>query len=162
MNTLDQEIEQFRRSEDGRIIQGAAHTSQILNHKVRNKYVIKTFTALRKLNFDYDSIACSGVSGSLIVPQVAELLNKNIILVRKTLEKTYSEFLIEGVAPTRYIIVDDLICSGNTVKHILRSIKEEHPRAICMGVYTYMKDECAYRINPKLCRGDLGIDYLNP
>lgn len=161
MNTLDQEIEQFRRSEDGRIIQGAAHTSRILNHKVRNKYVIQTFTALRKLNFDFDSIACSGISGFLMVPQVAELLNKNIVIVRKTVEDTYSEFLIEGVAPTRYIIVDDLICSGNTVKHILKTIKEEHPRAVCMGVYSYMKEECAYRNVPKLCRRDLGIDYLN-
>lgn len=160
MNTLDQEIEQFRRSHDGRIIQGASHTCRILNNRVRNKYVIQSFTELRKLNLDFDSIACSGFSGAMIVPQIAELMNKNIILVRKTVEKTYSEFVIEGVAPSRYIIVDDLICSGSTVKHIIRSIKDEHPRAICMGVYTYMKEECAYRNNPKFCRIHLGIDYL--
>lgn len=160
MNTLDQEIEQFRRSSDGRIIQGAAHTSRILNHKVRNKYVIQTFSDLRKLQFGFDSIACSGTSGIMIVPQVAELLDKNIVLVRKDLNQTYSEFIVEGVAPERYIIVDDLICSGSTVKHILRSIKEEHPRALCMGVYSYMKDECAYRNAPKLCYRDLKINYL--
>lgn len=160
MTTLNQEIEQFRLTPNGQIIQGASHTCRVLNHRVRNKYVIQTFCDLRKSDAIFDAIACTGTSGLMIVPQVAELLDKHICIVRNT-EDCYSEFPVEGVCPHRYIIVDDLICSGNTVKRIIKAMKDQYPRAICSGVYTYIKDECAYRQNPKLCERDLRIPYLS-
>lgn len=156
MNTL----ENFRLTENGQIIQGASHTCRVLNHRARNKYLIQTLCDLRKLDVIFDSIACSGTSGLMIVPPLAELMEKNICVVRNTSD-CYSEFMVEGVAPYRYIIVDDLICSGNTVKRIINAIKEECPRAICVGVYCYIKEECSYRSHPKLCERDLGIPYLN-
>jgi hypothetical protein len=99
----------------------------------------------------------------MVVPQIAELLNKNIVVVRKG-ERCYSEFRTEGVAPFRYIILDDLICSGSTVKHIKRVLKDEYSRSSCVGVYCYLPSECAYRNNEegsKLCQRDLGIPMLN-
>ena len=32
--------------------------------------------------------------------------------------------------------------------------------AECVGVYSYMRDECAYRTMPQYCKRDLGIPYL--
>lgn len=160
MNTLQQSIEDHRRTPDGKIIQGASHTSRVLNHKYRNSVIIKAVCELRKISNDFDSIACSGISGLIVVPQIAEILNKNIVIIRKDSEKRYSEFHLEGVAPFRYVIVDDLICSGQTVRSIKNTIKDEYPRARCVGVYTYMPDECAYSANPALCKKDLGVDYL--
>ena len=153
-------LENYRLTQNGQVIQGASHTCRVLNHRVRNKYLIQTLCDLRKLDLAFDSIACSGTSGLMIVPQLAELMDKNICVVRNTTD-CYSEFMVEGVSPGRYIIVDDLICSGNTVKRIMRAIKEECSRAVCVGVYTYIKDECAYRENPKLCERDLRIPYLS-
>jgi adenine/guanine phosphoribosyltransferase-like PRPP-binding protein len=161
MNTLNNSIEEHRRTPDGKIIQGASHTSRVLNHKYRNSVIIKTVCELRKISDAFDSIACAGISGLIIVPQIAEILKKNIVIIRKDSEKRYSDFQIEGVTPFRYVIVDDLICSGQTIRHIKNTLKRESPRSTCVGVYTYMPDECAYALNPKLCKRDLGIEYLN-
>jgi orotate phosphoribosyltransferase len=163
MNVLNMPMEDVRKTSDGKYIQGASHTCHVLNHKERNKIIIKAVCDLRKISDSFDSIACCGVSGLMVVPQIAELLNKNIVVVRKG-ERCYSEFRTEGVAPFRYIILDDLICSGSTVKHIKRVIKDEYSRSSCIGVYCYLPNECAYRNNEegnKLCQRDLGIPLLN-
>jgi adenine/guanine phosphoribosyltransferase-like PRPP-binding protein len=162
MNVLNMPIENVRKTEKGEYIQGSSHTCHVLNHKARNKIVIKAVCDLRKISDSFDSIACCGVSGLMVVPQIAELLNKNIIVVKG--ERCYSEFRTEGVAPFRYIILDDLICSGGTVKHIKRVLKDEYSRSSCIGVYCYLPNECAYRNNEegnKLCQRDLGIPLLN-
>jgi adenine/guanine phosphoribosyltransferase-like PRPP-binding protein len=163
MNVLNMPMEDVRKTSDGKYIQGASHTCHVLNHKERNKIIIKAVCDLRKISDSFDSIACCGVSGLMVVPQIAELLNKNIVVVRKG-ERCYSEFRTEGVAPFRYIILDDLICSGSTIKHIKRVLKDEYSRSSCVGVYCYLPGECAYRNNEegnKLCQRDLGIPLLN-
>jgi len=158
----EMQIEEIRNT-DGGIIQGASHTCHVLNHKIRNKIIIKTVCDLRKIKDEFDSIACCGVSGLMVVPQIAEILNKNIVVVRKKNEERYSEFTTEGVAPFRYVVVDDLICSGATLKHINKTLKEEYPRSKCVGLYCYIPDECAYNTETvKLFQRDFGCSYLNP
>jgi hypothetical protein len=99
----------------------------------------------------------------MVVPQIAELLNKNIILVRKKNEKCYSDFAIEGVKPFRYIILDDLICSGDTVRHIQWNISNEYERTQCVGLYCYMPEECAYNTdNLKIFEKKYRMPLLNP
>ena len=162
-NILNQPVDDVRKTVDGKYIQGASHTCHVLNHKIRNKIIIKAVCDLRKISDTFDSIACCGVSGLMVVPQISELLNKHIVVVRKG-ERCYSEFRTEGVAPFRYIILDDLICSGETVKYIKRTLKDEYSRSTCVGVYCYLPNECVYRNNQdgfKLCRRDLGIPLLN-
>jgi adenine/guanine phosphoribosyltransferase-like PRPP-binding protein len=163
MNILNQPIEDIRKTSEGKYIQGANHTCHVLNHKIRNKIIIKAVCDLRKISDSFDSVVCCGVSGLMVAPQISELLNKNIVIVRKG-EQCYSEFRTEGVAPFRYIILDDLICSGSTVKHIKKVLKDEYSRSTCVGVYCYLPNECAYRPNKegfKLCEKDLGIPLLN-
>ena len=156
-------IDEFRRTENGQVIQGASHTCRVLNHKIRNKTIIKAVCSLRKISDEFDSIACCGVSGLMVVPQIAELLNKHIVVVRKKGEKRYSDFYVEGVAPFRYIIIDDLICSGNTIKWIKQTIYEDNPRAKCVGLYCYMPEECAYtESNCKEFERRYGMPLLNP
>ncbi len=163
MNMMNQKIEDVRRTDDGKIIQGASHTCRVLNHKNRNKIIIKAVCDLRKIADTFDSIACCGVSGLMVVPQIAELLNKNIVIVRKPDEKRYSEFWIEGVSPFRYVVVDDLICSGDTFKWIRQAIHEDNPKAICMGLYCYIPDECAYTTETvKMFEQRYRTPFLNP
>ena len=163
MNSLNQELDEFRRTEDGKVIQGASHTCRVLNHKVRNKIIIKAVCDLRKVKDQFDSIACCGTSGLMVVPQIAELLNKHIVVVRKANDRSYSDFPMEGVTPFRYVIVDDLICSGSTIKHIKNTIYEDSPKARCVGVYCYMPEECSYSLeNIKLFEKDFGTLLLNP
>ena len=149
-----------RRTADGKWMQGCEHTTVLLNHAKRNSFINKAIINLESITNEFDTIACCGTSGLLVVAKIAELLDKNILIIRKKNESKYSPFLYEGVIPEKYIIIDDLICSGNTVKHILNTIKNESPNSICIGVYVFLKDKCAYRNDNTLCKKDLGIQYL--
>lgn len=157
-------IEDIRKTSDGKYIQGASHTCHVLNHKERNRIIIKAVCDLRKIADTFDSIACCGVSGLLVAPQVCEILNKNLVIIRKQNEKRYSDFCVEGANPGRYVILDDLVCSGKTIKHIMYSIKEENTRSLCVGAYFYLPKDCVYRMNEdaaKIFKRDLGISLLN-
>lgn len=154
-------IDSHRKTNDGKVIQGSSHTSIILNHQYRNKIIMDAVKDLRNHNFD--SIACCGTSGLMVVPQIAEILNKHIVVIRKPSDKRYSIFDIEGVAPYHYIIVDDLTCSGTTVKLIQNTLHNECPRSICVGAYFYLPDECAYsgKEGYELFQRDFGFPALN-
>jgi len=160
---MNAKIDDFRKMDDGKIIQGASHTCRVLNHKSRNKAIIKAVCDLRKIKDDFDSIVCCGISGLMVAPSVAELLDKHIVVVRKAKDECYSEFPVEGVTPFRYVIIDDLICSGSTIKHIKNTIYEDCPKARCVGVYCYMPEECAYTDKTSyLFRQRFGLTLLNP
>jgi adenine/guanine phosphoribosyltransferase-like PRPP-binding protein len=154
-------IDPHRITEDGKVIQGCSHTSLLLNHKARKKLVIQTVINLRRLNLPFDSIVCSGISGMLVAPQVCELLDKHLVIIRKENESRYSDFIIEGVSPSRFIILDDLICSGNTIKYITSTLQEENPLAVCLGAYFYMADEHPYTWGEKHFRSIHKIPLLN-
>lgn len=150
----------YRRTDTGQWMQGCEHTTSLLNTKFRNKTIFEIVNRLKQLNNNFDTIACCGTSGLLVVPQVSEILKKNILIIRKKKEKRYSPFAYEGAVPRNYVIVDDLICSGSTIKHILNTIQEDCPMAKCLGVFCFLKDKCAYSKDPELCKKKLGIDYL--
>ena len=103
------------------------------------KYIINECVAeLRKLQrtsvLEFDAIACRGLSGLLIAPQIAVRLEKSLIVVRKG-EDCHSSNMVEGDSATlRYIIVDDLIATGSTVRAMHREIGKFAPQAKCMGV----------------------------
>ena len=139
--------------------EGCEHTRLVLDHKNRTKMVMNTIKDLRE--YDFDSIVCCGTSGLLVTPQVCEILNKEIVVVRKDHEKRYSPFIIEGVLGSRFIFLDDLVCSGATLKYVIKNLKEEHPYAKCLGAYCYMKDKCGYKNAPDIFYKEFGIDYLN-
>lgn len=160
---MNSDIDSFRKTPDGKVIQGASHTCRVLNHKSRNAAIIKAVCDLRKIKDDFDSIVCCGISGLMVAPTVAELLDKHIVVIRKQKDDCYSEFPMEGVTPFRYVILDDLICSGNTVKHIKNTIHEDSPRARCIGLYCYIPEECAYTADTaNLFKNRFGIPLLNP
>jgi adenine/guanine phosphoribosyltransferase-like PRPP-binding protein len=154
-------IDSHRKMSDGKIIQGCSHTSLLLNHKNRNKIIMKAISDLR--DYDFDTIVCCGTSGLLVAPQISEILDKHIVVIRKPSEKRYSNFDIEGVTPYRYIIIDDLVCSGWTIKLIKNTLYEESPRSLCVGAYFYLPEECAYNGHSGsiLFKRDFGIPALN-
>jgi len=57
-----------------------------------------------------------------------------MILVRKG-EERHCPMKVEGdQAARRYIIIDDFIDSGHTVRTIVKEVKEFAPEAECLGV----------------------------
>ena len=113
----------------------ASHLDYLINTKELKKTVKKSLEFIRKnkLQDTFDAIAFRGLSGALIAPILASRLDKTLIAVRKhkTCEKcgnstAHSYRTVEGnLGANRYIIVDDFVSSGVTVRTIIKSIAEK-------------------------------------
>jgi adenine/guanine phosphoribosyltransferase-like PRPP-binding protein len=91
--------------------------------------------AMRTISAPYDTIVFSGSSGTLIGPILALRLEKEMVLVRKEDDENHSGNNVEGFDGTKkYIIVDDFVDSGATVKRIQRKMHVFAPKAKCLGV----------------------------
>lgn len=133
------------------MIRCANHLRFLIPSKERSKAVEKAIKALSKHNFD--SIAFMGMSGALVAPTIASRMNKELLMVRKKDEKRHSSFDVEGYSISkRFVIVDDFVCSGETVTYILDQIKEFAPDSICIGIL---------EINPLVRPGDYDFDDKN-
>ena len=143
---------------DGGYIGGSSHTSLLLNHNIRNKIIMECVGRLRSV--DHDCIVVCGTSGLMVGPQVSEILQKNLVIVRKQHDSSYSNFCIEGAYSPRFVILDDLICSGKTIDYILRVINNEYYRIECVGAYFYLQDQCAYQNCPEKFVNTYNINYL--
>src|SRR5574337_120294 len=100
--------------------------------------------ALKK-EYDFDSIAFCGISGAAMAFVIAHQMNLPLVCVRKKGESSHyvsqgftNGRLCEGNIGTRkYIIVDDVISSGNTVNYIMDSIEKDCDNAKCMAMVMY-------------------------
>lgn len=84
---------------------------------------------ITKSKLEFDTIAFRGMSGALVAPTLAYVLNKHLLVVRKDGETTHSCHRVEGNANARKVlIVDDFISSGSTVQSIIDGINKNLPR----------------------------------
>lgn len=74
---------------------------------------------------DYDTIVGSGVSGTLLALMLRDRLKKHVAITRKARDGSHSYNMVEGTLGARYVIVDDQVASGNTVNHIVNSIRRQ-------------------------------------
>ena len=89
-------------------------------------HICKEIAELITLNFPDKSITfwCQGSSGAIISALVSQHLpNSNIYHVKKTGENSHS-YSISHVNDIN-IIIDDLMCSGNTVENIANELTEK-------------------------------------
>jgi len=98
------------------------------------------------------AVACCGVSGLMIAPAIADRLGLDLIVVRKRDDdSTHSRFGVEGVAADNYIIVDDLICTGRTMTHMLRRIHSHLCEySTCVGAYLYHTNRYRPKAQPMM------------
>jgi hypothetical protein len=90
----------------------------------------------------FETIVVRGVSGMTIGAIVAAIMNKRLVVVRKPITDSHAEVRVEGAVGERYVIVDDLICSGDTITSILDEVsraaeKRGHRLPRCEGIYLY-------------------------
>lgn len=111
----------------------------MLNPQKARYTVTQVVKMIRVRGLVFDAIACRGVSGMLIAPIVAMRLNKTLIVVRKG-EPTHSTYAVEGDhGAQRYIILDDFIDSGDTIREIGASVHNANPSAKCVGFIAYKR-----------------------
>lgn len=89
-----------------------------------------------------DAIAFTGMSGALVAPRVASLLDLPMLMVRKAHDGSHSNYRVEGFVGSQcYVIVDDFVSSGATVEGICDCIAvAQHflcKRALCAGTVQY-------------------------
>jgi hypothetical protein len=103
--------------------------------KGQYKYMIETAVArLSQFADKFDAICVSGNSGCLSGIPVAFLMNKDIIIIRKPDVNSHTTGTIfEGKTNQRYIILDDQISSGATVRRMIEGAALGN--CTCVGMY---------------------------
>jgi orotate phosphoribosyltransferase len=66
---------------------------------------------------EYDTLIGTGLSGALILPQLASALGRKFAVVRKA-DQSHSDVRVEGNIGDRWVFLDDLICSGDTLRRV--------------------------------------------
>lgn len=130
-----------------------------LAKKQRKALLRNCVKLLRKSAVEFDAIAFRGMSGALIAPPVADLLGKHLIMVRKPGDQRHSSRLVEGEdAITRYIIIDDFIRTGDTVRQVVKAVWENHTKdAECVGVLVYNEDDMRRNIDSIGCNDPIPV-----
>jgi hypothetical protein len=126
------------------------HDTAYLHNAIDKKLLVPTVNNLlrliRKSKVQFDTIVFRGMSGALIAPIIAYKLDKEVIIIRKG-EDAHSCRKAEGYTKSkRFIIIDDFVSSGDTIRQIFQSLYEmswesshwnEMEAAICSGVFLY-------------------------
>jgi adenine/guanine phosphoribosyltransferase-like PRPP-binding protein len=120
----------------------SAYLEEALN-PTKAKEIIKELVELLTPWLDkFDAIAFRGSSGLLIGPALAMALDKGMILVRKEDPYTdahHSWYKVEGDTSARsYIVVDDQVCTGETINKIQAEIREHFDKPpVYVGTVLY-------------------------
>ena len=117
--------------------QSCDHLKKVLQRSLTHTVLQQCQDALAGV--DFDSLAFSGMSGALVAPILAHLMEKEIIMVRiPGTPGCHSVYPVEGFRGSkRYVIVDDLVCTGKTCTRIIRGIRLFAPKAELIGLMLY-------------------------
>lgn len=99
-------------------------------HTIR--HCVKHLKLIRK-RYPFETIAFSGNSGALIAPTIADRIQCGLTLVRKPGVASHSALEAEGCVNLPYIILDDLINTGETINRIRTALRPE----LCVGIFLY-------------------------
>lgn len=104
-----------------------------------SRLVKKFATALKKfrLKNPFDAIAFTGTSGAAIAYPISAMLKIPLICVRKDSRNHYRHPIEGCITAERYVIVDDFISMGTTMKKITSTIKKEMPDAEPVAIFLY-------------------------
>ncbi len=126
----------------------SAYLTHALNPVGRKTIVRRIVSAIKKSGVSFNAVACRGVSGLVIAPIIAHYFNKPLVVVRKPGELSQDNchgFEQIEVSSSKilqyYIIIDDLVSSGETIGTIVDDIKTSDQdiikQANCAGVFLY-------------------------
>jgi hypothetical protein len=112
---------------------------------------------------EFETLVFRGFSGAVVGPAVALKLKKRWALVRKPDDSAHSGRRLEGVVHGKYVVIDDFIDTGATIRAIVEAINITCDTiAECVGVVLYEQTWC-YRQNDlrEYWEGKVGVHILN-
>lgn len=119
----------------------SSHTGVVLNPKTLAEIGEVFRNRIVQEKIEFDAIAFRGNSGAIIAGYLSVLLEKPLIMVRKemAISNRKVESLIDPrfVNNVRYIIVDDLISSGDTVNDIIDTVTQFYDVTKLVGIFLY-------------------------
>lgn len=128
------------------VLHCAPWLEQMLHPQMLSKVVGWAVDIIEKEYGDVaDGIVGCGVSGTVPASIISYMMNKKLCIVRKVGESTHSPFNREGDLPNRYVIIDDLVDSGETITRILAAMSEPK-NCVALLLYACEHYETAYTI----------------
>ena len=85
----------------------------------------------------WDVLAFRGNSGAGVCYALAYKYGWNICCMRKPAEKSHGQMVEASIHFDSYLIVDDFMSSGSTVRGMIEDMHDEVKRARCVGVLLY-------------------------
>lgn len=88
---------------------------------------------------EYDTLAATGLSGTVFAARVADSLGKKLCIVRKDGDRhNHAPQMVHGFVGGRYLFVDDLISTGRTLRRVLNALNAHWADgATFVGAYEY-------------------------
>lgn len=106
------------------------------DHKKRQVAIDKCISILKAFPEDV-GLVFTGLSGQLVGIPLAHITNRPFAIVRQA-PSSHSYLKVEGyINVTKYIIIDDFIESGKTIKTIIKEMTKAAPEAKCVGILLY-------------------------
>jgi adenine/guanine phosphoribosyltransferase-like PRPP-binding protein len=115
-----------------------SHTEKVFELRWVKRLIPRAAKLLKGVEFD--AIAFRGMSGCLFAAPLALRLGKSLLMVRKP-NQSHTYRIVEGDKLARtYIIVDDFISTGETMREIVKALSDWADRGNrelrCVGVMT--------------------------
>ena len=112
-----------------------------LHQPTRQQVIQACVKRLWRKQTEFDAIAFRGLSGALIAPSVADQLGKKLIAIRKPDDGSHGTSVEGETSETQYIILDDFVSSGSTVRAIIDAITSNAraKNSFPLAVLTYRK-----------------------
>jgi adenine/guanine phosphoribosyltransferase-like PRPP-binding protein len=113
--------------------------------------------------FHIDAIVVTGISGASIGGIISYLTNLPLIIVRKETDQSHSDHNIEcnnsiDDKPLEYIVVDDLICSGETTLRIIDKMRHEiNTNCELVKIYLYRDQKLSTKESVCLRNKDIPV-----
>lgn len=118
------------------------HKDTLANFK---QYKDRTIAQLKEREHTFDAIVVTGLSGAIMGPTVAAELGKRIVILRKDTDTDNHGEEMEGSMHDgdRWIFLDDMIASGETMARVLTRISELSIKkgVLCYYVGNYLYQE---------------------
>lgn len=126
----------------GHHLSGSGYGDWKFNHRVFRERVKRVAYDLPEVmcRHDADSVAVRGTSGIFLVAALQMLIDVPVMLMRKPGERSNGNRL-EGKDShhyRRFVIIDDFICGGGTVKGMI----EDAPKAECVAMLMHTRSDC--------------------
>lgn len=117
------------------------HEKYIFGSETRNIIIDRIMNIVNPRVDEFDAIAVSGYSSSIISTIIADKLNKNVLLIRKSSDIRHSNFKVEGFKNQRVLFIDDCVDSGDTLNRVRRGCTTHNCTLVGLVLYN---DSCPY------------------